>query len=77
MAENGKVAVEMFKSGNFDLVLIGIQLPVMEGYAATGEIRGWGRETNLEETPIIALTAQAMAEDARRSLAAGRMKHLA
>ncbi|MBU4344218.1 MAG: response regulator [Proteobacteria bacterium] len=76
IAENGEIAVEKFKSGKYDLVLMDIQMPVMDGYTATREIRKWEREKGRKETPIIALTAHAMAEDAKKSLDAGCTDHL-
>ncbi|MEI6613696.1 MAG: response regulator, partial [Chrysiogenales bacterium] len=76
IAENGEIAVAMFKSGEYDLVLMDIQMPVLDGYAATREIRKWERKTRREKTPIIALTAHATAEDARKSLDAGCTEHL-
>ncbi|MDO9529432.1 MAG: response regulator, partial [Syntrophales bacterium] len=76
IAENGEIAVEKFKSGKYDLVLMDVQMPVMDGYTATREIRKWERESGGKETPIIALTAHAMAEDAKKSLDAGCTHHL-
>jgi two-component system sensor histidine kinase/response regulator len=76
IAENGAIAVEKFKSGQYDLVLMDVQMPVMDGYTATSEIRKWEREQGREETPIIALTAHAMKEDAQKSLDAGCTDHL-
>ncbi|MEA1935732.1 MAG: response regulator [Thermodesulfobacteriota bacterium] len=76
IAENGEIAVEKFKSGEYDVVLMDIQMPVMDGYTATGEIRKWEREKGRKEAPIIALTAHAMKEDVRKSLDAGCTDHL-
>ncbi len=76
VAENGAIAVDKFKSGAFDLVLMDIQMPVMDGYTATGEIRKWEGEKGLEETPVIALTAYAAREDEQKSLDAGCTAHL-
>jgi two-component system sensor histidine kinase/response regulator len=75
-AENGAIAVEKFKSGKYDLVLMDVQMPVMDGYTATREIRKWEREHGKKETPIIALTAHAMKEDIQKSLDAGCTDHL-
>jgi len=76
IAENGKSAVEKFKSGAYDLVLMDIQMPVMDGYTATKTIRKWESEKRLKPTPIIALTAHAFKEDAQKSLDAGCNTHI-
>ncbi|MBW2038431.1 MAG: PAS domain S-box protein [Deltaproteobacteria bacterium] len=76
IAENGAIAVEKFKSGKYNLVLMDVQMPVMDGYTATREIRKWERENGRKETPIIALTAHAMKEDIQKSLDAGCTDHL-
>ena len=52
LAENGSVAVEKVKQGNYDLILMDIQMPVMDGYTATGNIRMFNTTV-----PIIELTA--------------------
>jgi len=76
MAENGAVAVEKFKAGRYDLVLMDMQMPVMDGYTATRIIRDWEAEQGRHRTPIIALTAHALVEDVEKSLAAGCDTHL-
>jgi len=76
IAENGAIAVEKFKAGRYDLVLMDVQMPVMDGYTATREIRKWEKEQGRKETVIIALTAHAMKEDMQRSLDAGCTDHL-
>ncbi|MBW2651391.1 MAG: response regulator, partial [Deltaproteobacteria bacterium] len=75
-AENGEIAVEKFKSGKYDIVLMDVQMPVMDGYTATGEIRKWEEKNGKKETPIIALTAHAMVEDFQKSIKAGCTDHL-
>ncbi len=70
-AENGKVAVDKYKSGDYDLVLMDIEMPVMDGYAATREIREWEKKNSMETTPVIALTAHAMKEHEQKSFEAG------
>ena len=75
-AENGEIAVKKFKSGKYDIVLMDVQMPVMDGYTATGKIRKWENATGRKETPIIALTANAMVEDFQKSLDAGCTDHL-
>ncbi|HIJ57253.1 MAG TPA: PAS domain S-box protein [Deltaproteobacteria bacterium] len=76
IAENGLEAVKMFPLKKYDLVLMDIQMPVMDGYTATKEIRMWEIRQNAKVTPILALTAFATHEDAQKSLAAGCTDHL-
>jgi signal transduction histidine kinase/DNA-binding response OmpR family regulator len=76
VAENGEVACGKFKAGSYDLVLMDMQMPVMDGYAATREIRGWERANHRPPTPILALTAHALQDDAEKSLEAGCTAHL-
>jgi CheY-like chemotaxis protein len=71
LAENGKVAVENVKQQHFDLVLMDIQMPVMDGYQATQAIRQFNGDI-----PIIALTAAAMIEDKQKALKVGMNGHL-
>jgi signal transduction histidine kinase/CheY-like chemotaxis protein len=76
VAENGEIAARMFRSGHYDLVLMDVEMPVMDGYAATQEIRRFERETGAPATPVLALTAHAFADMAEKSLAAGFTGHL-
>jgi CheY-like chemotaxis protein len=75
-AENGEIAIDMFKSVNYDLVLMDVQMPVMDGYTATRIIRCWEHEQGLDPTPILALTANAFAEDVHKSMEAGCTGHI-
>jgi CheY-like chemotaxis protein len=75
-AENGEEAVALFQSGSYDLVLMDMQMPVMDGYTATRVIRLWEEEQGRKRTPVIALTAYALKEDAAKSEAAGCDTHL-
>ena len=70
-AENGKVALEMYKKKRYHLVLMDMQMPVMDGYVATGKIREWEEQQNRAETPIIALTSNALKGDMEKCLEAG------
>jgi len=76
MAENGELAVEEFISGRFDLVLMDMRMPVMDGYAAVRKIREWEREHERAPTSIVALTASALETDVRNCLEAGCTSHL-
>jgi CheY-like chemotaxis protein len=75
-AENGQIAVEKFTNQHYDLVLMDMQMPVMDGYTATTLIRDWEREQGRKPTPIIALTAHALKADEQKSLDAGCTSHL-
>lgn len=77
-AENGKRAVEMFAekpAGFYDAVLMDVQMPVMNGYEATGAIRSLQRY-DAEEAVIVALTANAFAEDIQTALESGMNAHV-
>ncbi len=76
IAENGAMAVEAFKSGDYDLVLMDMQMPVMDGYTATREIRKFEKEQGMKKTPVIALSAYALKEEIQKSLDAGCNEHL-
>ncbi|WP_413559854.1 ATP-binding protein [Bdellovibrio sp. HCB209] len=75
-AENGLVAVEKATTGNFDIILMDIQMPVMDGYVATRKIREWEKQNQHKPIPIIAVSANAMSEDIQKSLDAGCTEHL-
>ncbi|MBW8815070.1 MAG: response regulator [Caulobacterales bacterium] len=68
---NGAEAVEAFRPGLFDLILMDMQMPVMDGLAATAEIRRRERELGVAAMPIAMLTANAMREHAEAAAAAG------
>ncbi|HEY5118495.1 MAG TPA: response regulator [Anaerolineales bacterium] len=76
VAENGAIAVGKFRERRYDFIFMDVQMPVMDGYTATREIRRWEIEKGRERTPIVALTAHALTEDAGRSLEAGCDGHL-
>jgi two-component system sensor histidine kinase/response regulator len=75
-AEDGQQAIDKFIAGQFDVVLMDIQMPIVDGYQATTAIRGWERENNRRRTPIVALTASALEEAVHRSKAAGCDAHV-
>ena len=71
IAENGAIAFEMFSKGEYDLVLMDRQMPVMDGLTATRKIRAFEHANARQPTPIIALTASALKGDREKCLAAG------
>ncbi len=70
IASNGEEAANLHRSGGFDLILMDVQMPVMDGLEATGHIRRIDRAAGIH-TPVIALTANAMNGDRERCLDAG------
>ena len=77
-AENGQIAVEKFKETKegYNLILMDMQMPVMDGYTATREIRKWEADNGLEQTTVIALTAYALKDEIQKSYDAGCNGHL-
>ena len=74
VADNGKVAVDLLADGHrFDLVLMDVQMPIMDGFEATEIIR---RDLGMSELPIVAMTAHATTEDRARCLAKGMDDYL-
>ena len=79
IAENGRQAVERFRQareGEFDVILMDVQMPVMNGYEAARAIRCLEKE-EAKRIPIIAMTANAFAEDEKEALEAGMNAHVA
>ena len=68
---NGKAGLDKFKSEAFDLVLMDMQMPVLDGHTATRRIRLWEADHNRRPTPILALTAHAQKEEVKRCEACG------
>ena len=78
-AENGQQALELFKekpAGTFDVILMDLMMPVMDGYTVTRKIRELER-SDAKTVPIIAMTANAFQEDAEKCIAVGMNAHLA
>ncbi|MDF2591544.1 MAG: response regulator [Clostridia bacterium] len=75
IVENGRLAVESFEKGQYDMVLMDVQMPEMDGLEAARIIRNKERDTG-SKIPIIALTASAMVEDIDKCLAAGMDAHI-
>jgi signal transduction histidine kinase/CheY-like chemotaxis protein len=74
VAENGRIALDMLVNDTWDLVLMDMQMPVMDGITATTEIRRMARHRGL---PIVAVTANVMPQDRQRCMAAGMNDFLA
>lgn len=73
IANNGEEGVEKAKRKRYDAILMDVQMPVMDGYTATRILR---RDEQCKDTPIIAMTAHAMAGDAEKSINAGMNAHI-
>ena len=74
-ASNGEAAVGLCRSGAFDLIVMDIMMPVMDGYEAARRIRKLADPVHANK-PIIAMTANAFEEDVKAALAAGMNEHL-
>jgi len=71
IAEDGEEAIKLHKTNNYNLILMDIQMPILDGYSAAKEIRKIDKNI-----PIIAITASAMKEDIEKSIEAGMNNHL-
>ncbi len=79
IAENGRLGVESVTSGEYDLVLMDVRMPKMDGLEATRRIRALAdelEEPRFRDLPIVAMTANAMAGDREKSIAAGMNDHI-
>jgi CheY-like chemotaxis protein len=74
LAENGQIAIDKVNSKSFDLILMDIQMPVMDGYTATKMIR---KDQKFQNLPIIAMTANAMVGDRDEAIKSGMNDHVA
>ena len=70
IAEDGQEAVDMYDSSRFELILMDVQMPVMDGFEATLQIRNKEQETGVR-VPIVALTANVIADDQGKCLKVG------
>ncbi|WP_371381134.1 ATP-binding protein [Sporomusa aerivorans] len=77
MVENGEMAVQKVRQNRYDLILMDMQMPVMDGYQATQAIREWEWQHGLGHTPIVALTAYAQHEDTAKMQDSGCDAYLA
>lgn len=75
-ADNGLIAVEKFKTNSYDIVLMDIEMPVLDGYSAVKMMREYEKETGKASLPIIALTAYALKEEVEKSISAGFTSHI-
>jgi len=76
VASDGAEAVAKVQAGGYDLVLMDIQMPVLDGHAATRAIRSWESENRRRPLPVLALTAHALQSEVDKSLEAGCNAHL-
>ena len=76
IVENGQLALDLLKAERFDVVLMDMQMPELDGLSATALLRDYERETGLPRTPVIMLTANALDEHIRSSQDAGADLHL-
>ncbi len=67
-ARDGAAGIHIARSGHFDLILLDIQLPEMDGYTVAGHLRSG---STLDDTPIVAITSYAMVGDREKAIAAG------
>jgi len=77
IVDDGQEAVEAAKAQDFDIILMDIQMPTMDGIAATAAIRAWEAERSRPRTPIVALSANAMTHQIQSYLAADMDGHVA
>ena len=77
IVEDGKKALKEYKKGKYDLVLMDMQMPIMDGYSATAQIREWEKENNKKTIPVIAFTAHALKDEVEKCIKAGCTSHLA
>jgi CheY-like chemotaxis protein len=76
VADDGRAAINQYQAGTFDLILMDVQMPELDGLEATEEIRQLEVDTNAGRIPILAMTAHAMSGDRERCLVAGMDDYL-
>ena len=76
LAENGREGVEAFRTGAFDVVLMDLRMPLMDGYEAMRRIRALEADRGLARTPIIVISAHTRQSDLDQARAAGADHHL-
>ncbi len=76
-ASNGAEALQAMKAKQYDLVLMDCEMPVLDGFSATAQLRSWEAEVHRERTPVVALTAHILSEHKERARQAGMDGHMA
>ena len=76
IVSNGREAVHSVMQGGFDVVLMDCDMPIMDGYSATQEIRRWEKQEHREAMPIFALTAHILEDQKQKAFNSGMNKHL-
>jgi PAS domain S-box-containing protein len=76
IASNGQIGVDMHMAAPYDLILMDMQMPIMDGFTATKKIRQWEVERQCDPVPIIAFTAYAFDKEIKKSVEAGCDGHL-
>jgi CheY-like chemotaxis protein len=76
-ASNGAEALQAIKEGHYDLVLMDCEMPVLDGFSATEQLREWERREQRPRTPVVALTAHILNEHKERARQAGMDGHMA
>jgi FOG: CheY-like receiver len=76
-ASNGEEALQAMKAQRYDLVLMDCEMPVLDGFSATQQLRAWETTNQRQRTPVVALTAHILAEHKERARLAGMDGHMA
>lgn len=76
IAVNGQMAIDMFKVGTYDVILMDIQMPILDGLEATIAIRKYEEEKGLDKIKIIAITANALNEDKDKCFEVGMNEYI-
>ncbi len=76
LVEDGQEAVDAFQNNQFDVILMDMQMPVMDGFTATRLIRDLEKEKNIAPTPILALTAYSLPDEIKQCTDAGCDGHI-
>lgn len=76
IAVNGQMAFDMYKEGNYDVILMDIQMPILDGLEATIAIRKYEEENGLDKIKIVAITANALNEDKDKCFEVGMNEYI-